>query len=73
MMENPLHKQSEKACMCFKTRLVRTFDFTVLIASLNKDKYLTLYRITNFIRHRIAKGKKWENFAPMRFCTFYVS
>ena len=26
---NPLHKQSEKACMCFQTRCVRTYDFTV--------------------------------------------
>jgi hypothetical protein len=28
-IENPLHKQSEKACMCFKTRRVRTRDFTI--------------------------------------------
>ena len=27
--KNPIHKQSEKAYMCFKTRRVRTRDFTV--------------------------------------------
>ena len=29
-IKNPIYKQSENACMCFKTRLVRTRDFTVL-------------------------------------------
>ena len=29
-IKNPLHKQSENACMCFKTRLVRICDFMVL-------------------------------------------
>ena len=33
-IENPLHRQSEKACMCFKTRRVRTRDFTVCIRSI---------------------------------------
>ena len=28
-IENPLHKQSEKACMCFYTGWVRTHDFTI--------------------------------------------
>ena len=28
-VENPLHKQFEKACMCFKTRRVRTRNFMV--------------------------------------------
>ena len=27
-IENPLHRQSDKACMCFKPRPVRTRDFT---------------------------------------------
>ena len=27
--QNPLHKQSEKVCMCFKTRRVRIRDFKV--------------------------------------------
>ena len=29
-IENSLHRQSEKACMCFKKRRVRPLDFTVL-------------------------------------------
>ena len=28
-IKNPIQKQSEKACMCFYTRCVRTRDFTV--------------------------------------------
>ena len=28
-IENPLHKQSEKACMCFKTRRASTCNYTV--------------------------------------------
>ena len=28
-IKNPVHKQSEKACMCFQTRGVRTLNFTV--------------------------------------------
>ena len=31
-IEIPLHKQSEKACMCFETRRVRTRNFTVFIS-----------------------------------------
>ena len=30
MIKNPLHKQFEKACMCFLTRRVRTPDFTLI-------------------------------------------
>ena len=33
MIENPVHKQSEKACMCFKMKRVRTRDFTVTLIS----------------------------------------
>ena len=33
-MENPLHKQSEKDCMCFNTRRARTCDYTVYELSL---------------------------------------
>ena len=33
-IKNPLHKLSEKACMCFKIRRVKTHDFTV-----NKNKF----------------------------------
>ena len=29
-IENPLHRQSEKACMCFKTRWASTRDYTVI-------------------------------------------
>ena len=29
-IENPLHKRSEKACMCFNTRRACTRDYTVL-------------------------------------------
>ena len=29
-INNPLHRQSEKACMCFKMRCVRTNDFKCL-------------------------------------------
>ena len=36
-IENPLHRQSEKACMCFKTRRVRTRDFTVTITWKSHD------------------------------------
>ena len=36
-IQNPLHKQSEKACMCFKTRRVRTRDFTVVEIGPNID------------------------------------
>ena len=32
--ENPLHKQSEKAYMCFNTRWASTRDYTVFIAGL---------------------------------------
>ena len=28
-IKNPLHKQSEKSCMCFKTRWASTHDYTV--------------------------------------------
>ena len=28
-IKNPLHKQSEKACMCISTRHVRTSEFTI--------------------------------------------
>ena len=28
-IENPLHKQFEKACMCFETRRASTRDYTV--------------------------------------------
>ena len=28
-IKNPLHNQSEKACMCFKTRRASTRDYTV--------------------------------------------
>ena len=28
-IKNPLHKQFQKACMCFEARRVRTQDFTV--------------------------------------------
>ena len=31
MVENPLHKQSEKACMCFKTRWASTRDYMLLL------------------------------------------
>ena len=30
-IKNPHHKQSEKACMCFYTRHIRTHNFTVYI------------------------------------------
>ena len=30
-IENPLHKQSEKAYMCYYTRRVRTCDFTLIV------------------------------------------
>ena len=29
-IENPLYRQSEKACMCFKTRWASTRDYTVI-------------------------------------------
>ena len=34
-IKNPLHKQSDKACMCFKTRRARTRDYTVFRFGLN--------------------------------------
>ena len=35
-IKNPFHRQSEKACMCFKTRRAYTRDYTVLRRSLMK-------------------------------------
>ena len=40
--ENPLHKQSEKAYMCFYTRRVTTRDFTV-----NSKIYPALPQLTD--------------------------
>ena len=47
-IKNPLHKQFEKACMCFKTRRVRTRNFTVLIShQVYEYKNATLEKISS--------------------------
>ena len=43
-IENPLHKHSEKAIMCFYARRVRTRDFTVIEICFNEDKSTFLIR-----------------------------
>ena len=47
-IKNHLHKQSEKACMCFKTRWASTRDYTSL-------DYMVL---NNAIQCRVGKGVK---------------
>ena len=47
-VKNPLHKLTEKARMCFKTRRVRTRDFTVNILAgelLRRNLFVTLSQI----------------------------
>ena len=51
-MENPLNKQSEKACMCFKMRHVRTRDFKYGICYVGQ-KIPFLTRIANSIKVRL--------------------
>ena len=62
-IENPLHGQSEKACICFKTRRVRTCDFTDY--ELNKIKPFIWFNHKEDLLYLVAFLIKM----PVTYCT----
>ena len=63
-IKNPLHKQSEKACMCFKTRQTSTRDYMV-----NQCKNISID--TTF--HGISQAHICSVVQKMKFSThFYL-
>ena len=57
-MKNPLHKQSEKACMCFQTRCVRT-------------RYVFFQFLSTVLRKLTTNVKNLENFSFKNRKTFF--
>ena len=56
-IENPLHKQSEKACMCFKTRWASTCNYMVYwVIRLPLCKFWRLLWITKSINPNLSKS-----------------
>ena len=53
-IKNPLHKRSEIACMCFKTRCVRTHNFMAIKI---KDVWMSLDFIPNW---RVSENLMWN-------------
>ena len=56
-IKTPLHKQSEKACMCFKMRQASTRDFTVIPIP---QKTMQKFPHCVFVRTIILKWSNWS-------------